>query len=400
MRAGIRFRERLRPFLIAGSVLAILSVALPSLAKDPWPHLSRSFAAEKRGDLAASIQHMTKALEVGSSDKKMMALLYSRRGQAYQNLRRFDEALKDYKSALDYDRTNYPLLINSGWVLVQQKKYERALVFYDAAAKSKPEEATTYFNRAIALKELKRFRDAYADLKKVSSLAPRMKNLRIIRSEVLVGMKRYDEALGELNFLIDFQPNDVGLLLLRGRSFEGLRNFEAALRDFEKVVSLAPRSQNAFADYMDISNLERDRKNFDAAVTAVSKAISLVPSAWLYLARANIHKLAGNPALALNDAEKVLEIDPGVALAYEERAYALLHLRRLDEALLSVNQALAKGVPSHATRGKIYEMMGQFDKARADYEASIRLTPGPKSYMLERIKSLDTPFKKDRPVPR
>lgn len=80
-------------------------------------------------------------------------------------------------------------------------------------------------------------------------------------------------------------------------------------------------------------------KNYDEAITQVSKAIELNPSVKNYMFRASIYLDAGKYDQVIADCNKVLEIDPKYSGVYVYRIQAYFYKKDYDKAWADVHKA-------------------------------------------------------------
>lgn len=75
---------------------------------------------------------------------------------------------------------------------------------------------------------------------------------------------------------------------------------------------------------------------------------------------------------------KVINSDPKLAEAHNNRCFANNELQQYDKSLIDCNTAIkldAKNASAYNNRGVAYEMRGEFDPALADYTKAIALYP-------------------------
>ena len=75
---------------------------------------------------------------------------------------------------------------------------------------------------------------------------------------------------------------------------------------------------------------------------------------------------------------EAIERDPNAVDAYAGRCNALRLSRELDRALVDCNRAidLGGGVAGYVNRGNVYDDLGEFELALADYDRAIEIDPG------------------------
>jgi tetratricopeptide (TPR) repeat protein len=81
---------------------------------------------------------------------------------------------------------------------------------------------------------------------------------------------------------------------------------------------------------------------------------------------------------ALRDFNRVIELNPGLAIAYRNRAELLASLGRIEEALADYTRAI-EGLPGNAelyrARGSAWHRAGDYERALADLNRAIEIAP-------------------------
>jgi tetratricopeptide (TPR) repeat protein len=167
------------------------------------------------------------------------------------------------------------------------------------------------------------------------------------------------------------------------------KRWQQARKDLAEGRAAAAKSEfeELIKDYPDEADLQlflgmamlrlRDPQG---AVLAAKRAIALNPQhidartflAWIEL------EVRGNVDAAITEYQKIIELHPELADAYVNLAVAQKRKGQLDEAVASLNQALAKK-PEYAAaltaRGGILADQGKWGEARRDFEAALKLDP-------------------------
>ena len=86
-------------------------------------------------------------LRQGDRDETRPAEAYNNRGNALQDLKRFEEALASYDKALAIRPDYAEAYSNRGIALQDLKRFEEALASYDKAIALKPDYAEAFNNR-------------------------------------------------------------------------------------------------------------------------------------------------------------------------------------------------------------------------------------------------------------
>ena len=145
--------------------------------------------------------------------------LYLRRGTAYYELKEYDKALKDFKTAIKYNSNCALAYYNLGTIYVSIKKdYNQALDFFKLACK-----LNKYLIEAhISIASIYRFR------------------------------KEYSIAIEILDRAITIDQSDANAFYNRGLAkMEGYLNWEDAINDFRKFIELTPPHDSwiSYANY-------------------------------------------------------------------------------------------------------------------------------------------------------
>jgi tetratricopeptide (TPR) repeat protein len=100
--------------------------------------------------------------------------------------------------------------------------------------------------------------------------------------------------------------------------------------------SVTSPAEEAFRKGMDFSQAGR----FYEAITQFTKAIQIKPSSIAYSFRSYDYLMLNNPALAIVDCDKAIEIDPKNTQAYNNRAAAYKMQGNFDQAIADCNKAI------------------------------------------------------------
>lgn len=175
---------------------------------------------------------------------------------------------------------------------------------------------------------------------------------------------RWPESAEALDRLLARNANHVPALLLRGAVLERMRQVPAAEQDFRRAASLAPESaaaNAALAGHLYRTGHARE------AVAHYERALWLRPgdlAALLGLARtlADSADLAG----AQRRLDELLAIDPNHVEGLVERGRVALRQRKADEALVSLDRAVAAAPwhrDAHALRLLALKDLGKAEDA-------------------------------------
>ena len=211
--------------------------------------------------------------------------------------------------------------------------------------------------RALCRRRLHRWQDAFEDLKRAQELAPDNPEVQHA-SKLFEQMGKFLAEIRELDAALAVSPNDPGLLADRALMFLRSEDYELALEDSEEAARLGPWAMRPKL-FQAIALIELGRSDecetlavqrfirlealtpeFLETISRLDSEISVERSnAELYVARAWQLNEINQPALALQDAENAVRLDPKSAGACAECSYALTKLGRVEEALQQIKRA-------------------------------------------------------------
>lgn len=132
---------------------------------------------------------------------------YLDRGNHFQNINKYREAIDDYNKYIAVVPDNYSAYQNRGTAHERMKNYDSAIMDYTKVIELKPQDTIAFFNRGVVYDAIDNPRQA---------------------------IKEYDSVV-----IID--PRLAKAYYNRGTSYFKLKEFGAAVKDYEKAIELNPR---------------------------------------------------------------------------------------------------------------------------------------------------------------
>lgn len=243
------------------------------------------------------------------------------------------------------------------------------------------ETALARVNQALALRHLRKWDDAIAELHRAQQLASDDPEL-IRAAKLFERISKMLDEIRELDARLLLTPQDFSLLADRALLLLRADDPELALDDAASAATLAPSAARpklfAALAFIGIGRPEECEKlgvetfiRLDALRPEFLETISRLDSELgaetnnpeLYVARAWQLNDIAQPRLALRDAETALQYDAKSAAALAERGYALAKLSRGAEAFESVKRA-TEADPSFSTA---WQYRGELEFQRGAY---------------------------------
>lgn len=243
--------------------------------------------------------------------------------------------------------------------------------------------------RAEHYRNNREFDKALDDLNKAISLKPRYHEALFARGQFYLDVKKeVDTAILEFSKAIEIQPKNPKYIQERAKANEIKGDYGAAAVDYGNYIKLYP---DVATGYLNRGRAYESVKKYDAAINDFTKAMKLetdspVPKEALSRVlydQAQAFKSKGDTKKAIDNLHRCLALNPGhsdaqieVAGLYFKNAQRLLKQHKKGEAIYALDEAI-KAKPDFAKaypiRGKLYEGMGEKDKAIADYRKALEL---------------------------
>lgn len=284
------------------------------------------------------------------------------------------------------------------------------IVAINEAIKSEPENAALYLMRTDFYAARQQFDNAISDLNKAIELSDNKFDLYLKLSGLHVLNGSPQQSLEALNKSLEIKPEDINALNKKAKLYFIMKDYENCAATVEKVLSID--KGNADAYYIKGNALEETGKT-DLAIEAYQEALldnskhyeSLLHLGYLFLDKdinlakdyfANAAKVNSKSPEALynlamiaqesdhpNDAlklyEAMLKINPSDKVALYNSGYVqLVYLQDFTKAISYFNQAIlvdSTYTDAYFNRGYSYELLGNKDAAKADYQKVHQLNP-------------------------
>lgn len=133
---------------------------------------------------------------------------YLGRGLAFQEMKRYSEAINDFTKCIEIDSTYLFAYYNRGNVYLDLKKYDLALKDFTKAIEINPKYTNALVNRGITFMELSRFDDALGDFTSALLIDTNQADALYFRGFCYLKLKKFDSALNDFDRYYFLNPND------------------------------------------------------------------------------------------------------------------------------------------------------------------------------------------------
>ncbi|XP_053087660.1 tetratricopeptide repeat protein 13 isoform X2 [Pangasianodon hypophthalmus] len=195
---------------------------------------------------------------------------------------------------------------------------------------------------------------------------------------VLIGNGLYDEAIKHFSLLLQGDPELVSAIYGRGiaygkKSLQDIKNADLALYELSRVITLEPNRPEVYEQRAEIlSPLGR----ISEALSDLTKAIQLQPSARLYRHRGTLLFISEDYVAAMEDFQQSLELKRNQPIAMLYKGLTFFHRGLLKEAIETFKEALklkSDFIDAHKSLAQAYRELGDFDSAMESFQKALLL---------------------------
>ena len=303
-------------------------------------------------------------------------------GSVYQQMKRFNEADREYHTAFAMDPSNGTLKRNIASLYHAEGQDDKALAFYNELLLQNPTQFELYDAKATLLKDQGQSGQA---LKVLEESLPYAKDKKAtLASMATIAQETKDPKLltHVWEITANYFPNDATIQYQTGLVFHEQKQYDTAISYYQRAVSLNPKFAEAYAN-LGSALLSADRK--PEAKDALSKAVLLNPtlnqakSLEQNIQQQDNQQLLGSAVDALNKQDyasavslyqQVIKLYPNNASYQTQYGLALQGNQQYPDALLAYNQALkldSQQEMAWLNKGIILESQNNLQGAKTAY---------------------------------
>jgi tetratricopeptide (TPR) repeat protein len=229
-------------------------------------------------------------------------------GNAYNNLKRHDDAIEAYRQALHIDPKDADAWTNLGVTYYNLSRHNDAINAYRQALHIDPKDANAWNNLGVTYGELERNDDAIEAYRKALHIDPKTANAWFNLGVAYGKLESHDDAVEAHRQALRVNPKHASAWNNLGIAYGKLGRDDDAIEAFRQALHIDPENASAWNNLgVAYNNLKRH----DEAIEAYRQALRICPenaNRWFILGLT--YTLSGNRSAALGAVQKLRRLDP------------------------------------------------------------------------------------------
>ncbi|MCK5296392.1 MAG: tetratricopeptide repeat protein [Alphaproteobacteria bacterium] len=295
--------------------------------------------AHQKGVTDTAVDLIYKAIVITQKENNTPANYYFSIGCALQDKGLFEEAIDNYKLALEITPDISEIYNNIGNAYRSLKRYEKATMFFEKAIELSPDFALAYNNLGLTFIDSKDFEKAVSYFKHAVEIEPEFFDAHYNLGNLYRDKNLIDKAVSEYETALVLSPENANIYNSLGVAFERNNQLDKALAAYKKSVEIAPSFSDAHNNIgnilLNMSKLEEARKAFETAIKLNPELADSHSSLGIIFQRQN------KIEQALDEYRKAFVINPNIAETCNNLGMMVQENGDDDEALGLYFNALA-----------------------------------------------------------
>lgn len=328
-----------------------------------------------------ALEYINKAIQVDKLNKE----LYVEKSIILANLSQYDEAIEALQKALKIDKSYAEAYFHYGNICLLKGDETLGIENFNKAIAYGFDDAQIYFNLGLLYEEMDQPDIAIRNYSKAILKDPLRVDARVRKAQVFIENGQREEALETLNELILADPDLYEGYHLKALLLADMGRFEEGQETLDEATRLFPKDP---AFVLDQVNLFVLNNQLDQAKDLIKKLeeeyeLDLTQKRQLELEKARIYAIEVDLDSVIDSLSKAKEysksadptdIDPEATFLLVN---SYLEKKEYEKAIEGSKELLqcevpAYVMPSYYTLPYAYKKLGQEEKAKAQFEDSIR----------------------------
>jgi tetratricopeptide (TPR) repeat protein len=304
----------------------------------------------------------------------------------------YKEAATLYRKALALNPAMPGVRLNLGLALFKGDELKQAILEFKPLLKSQPAGSPGIQRLVILIGMahygLGEYAEAAPYLRQAAAGDPQNLPLRMTLAQSCMWSQQYQCVLDTYHEILTLNAESAEADMLAGEALDEMKDNAGATKMFRAAVKANPKEPNA---HFGLGYLLWTQKQYAEAAGEFQAALDndqKSSQAMLYLADSQIQ--LNRPAEAQPLLEKVVQLDPSLALGHLDLGIIYSDAERTEDALREL-KAAAKIAPNdvnvHWRLGRLYRTMGKKDDAKIEFDKASKLNKATDEDLFKKIEN-------------
>ena len=242
-------------------------------------------------------------------------------GTIFANKGQFDEAIENYRKAIQINPNSAVPLYSLGLALAAKSQFDEAIENYRKAIQIDPDYRDALNSLGVALADKGRFDEAIENYRKAIQIDPNYSEALNNLGEALLHQGQFDEAIKNFRKTIQIKPNNSEAQYNLGNALAAKGWFDEAIESFRKAIQINPKFSEALNN---LGGALLHQGQFDEAIESFRKAIQIKPNFSEALDNLGVALAAqGRFDEAIENYRQAIQIKPNFSEALNNLAWVL-----------------------------------------------------------------------------
>ena len=298
--------------------------------------------------------------------------------------KKYEEALRYFEYVLSKDASNAEALYYAGTIYIIQNNTQKGLEYLERSVALAPKNVRLHFILAQTYETLSMMDKAIDMYQKVEKMAPASreakeasKHVRILLGKKYGVQRNYERALQEFSSVLMDYPDDIPALMNKGLTLSLMGRLDEAQATVEKALTIQPNNGVLHAYLAEVfekkGDINKSKAQYEQVLRLVSPDSPLGRTAQIKVTLANGAELLAKGQLkdARAEFEKVLAIDPRNPVARFNMAriyHGLGDMQHAEDILHSLVDDNPNNLDARLRLGALYLELGRLNDAVHEFE--------------------------------
>jgi tetratricopeptide (TPR) repeat protein len=321
-----------------------ISIGAQQAIKQLLQYIEADARSQERLNAASALLKRVEQSSTFSADVR--AQIYSDRGWAYLRLKEYEQAVRDFQSALALNPGYARAYGRRGLAYIYLKDYQQAIADFDRAIELNPQDTWSYERRGRTYRKMGNYWRALEDFDRIVELDSNHVWAYYHRGITYRLLKDYAKALAEFDHALELRPHYASILAERGLTCLWMQNLRQAILDFTHSRELDAYYLQNHNNWMAIwSGMCYERPGLEEIeeLEIIASTDPGYPVA--FVCRGVVRWLRRDFEEALQDFEQAIQIAPDEWDAYFWKGMTCASLERDEEAIAAIEKSLELELP-------------------------------------------------------